>query len=321
MLSIREYYPLSQFDDFRLPQLVGMTLAAAEEAVDPWRLKVRTEDASASDRRAWIASNWTVVDQHPVKGEPMREGQVIKLQLLKNEESDSAVASSLSYDFHEYESRFTGTVTGYGRSGEADWDTVVVDDVPVRLDLIEPVREGCGFENTATARAAKEALLPVGSQVIFVRSEEGSSYGFIHPVGAATNVDSPASPEYSANEALVRGGWWAPSRHFTGGFGGWSTESVRVSFEKFSPNASSLNEVQKDYAPFIADAGNAGVSAAIGGLGVCRGFEETKLGIWEAASAEYAERDRLWQIQYEQRVRTGYYSCRDGDGDGFCNER
>ena len=40
-----------------------------------------------------------------------------------------------------------------------------------------------------------------------------------------------------------------------------------------------------------------------------------------ARAAETEERMRLWEEEYQRRLASGYYSCRDGDGDGVCYER
>jgi len=323
IVEVREYFPLSQFDDFRAPQLVGLTLTDAEDAVAQWDLYISTEDATGQDRSVWLAGNWTVVSQKPRMGTPMSEGDAIDLEVMKNSESGDAVALYLADDPHLDESRFTGRVTGYGDEGDLGTRTVMVDGAIVGLDLIEPIANGCGIELGAgldQARAVKEDLLPVGDRVLVVRSEDHEDDGFIHLVDDSSNDPVPSlSGEGSANESLVASGWWTPnSLDFEGGFV--ANRSDGVAFVAFAPD-SSLTSVQAQYAGPIAAAGTNAVGAKAAGLGICRTLAETDASAWLKTLAESEERTRQWTLEYERRVKEGYYSCRDGDGDGICHER
>ena len=322
IVEVREYFPLSQFDDFRIPQLVGLTLDTAKDQVEEWDLYVTTEDASGEDESVWLAGNWTVVSQSPRMGTPMKVGQQIEFGVLKTGESERAVAEFLADDAHIDESRFTGVITGYGEPDDIGARTIMVDAALVRLDLIEPIPENCGIELDAgltQARLVKEALLAVGKRVLVVRGEERSDRGFVHLTDEVSGLPIGTPPLGSANELLVRSGWWVPDElAFTGGFVTYNDHGV--SFESFVPDAN-LAEVRALYAPPIARAGNDGVAAETEGLGLCKQQAESDAESWQKALAESDERMRKWEIEYQKRVREGYYNCRDGDGDGVCYER
>jgi len=256
-------------------------------------------------------------------GSPMREGQAIDFTVMKTGESPDAVARYLADDPHIDESRFTGLVTGYGDEGDLGARTVMVDSAIVNLDLIAPIADGCGIELQAgleQARLAKQDLLPVGAPVLVVRSEDHDDDGFVHLGEESANdpVHSLAA-DGSVNESLVRTGWWTPNTiDFDGGFV--ANRSDGVAFVAFTPGPS-LSAVQLQYAGPIAAAATTAVGAKQTGLGMCRALAESDASAWLKTLAESEERTRQWTLEYEKRVKEGYYSCRDGDGDGICHER
>jgi hypothetical protein len=303
-----------------MPQLVGMHLDEAQKAAEQWDLYVSHEDASGEDRDVWLPGNWTVVSQSPRMGTAMQTSEGVKLTVLKNEEAADAVSDYLSFDEHIDEARFTGRVTGYGDVGDAGASTVMVDDAIVRLALIDPIAENCGIGTDvglAHARAAKEDELPIGTHVLVVRADDEGSHAFLHRLEDGSDPAGVATLG-SSNEQLVRTGWWTPSSlAFEGGFQRYSADGA--SFLPFvsDPN---LSAVEAEYAPYIATAGNEAVAKSTAGLGMCAVLAENDAAAWAAALAEQEERLRLWNLEYEERVRNGYYTCRDGDGDGVCYE-
>lgn len=310
-----EYWPLPSGKDFFMPQLVGLSLDAISAISDELDFEVNEEDASEDDRVAWIKKNWTVVSQDPKMGTPMKAGEHVDISVLKNAEAVDAVEEFLETDTHSWEKRFVGEVT----SVDEPLSMITVDEAWVDLDLIGVMTDSCEVSDNVyeQAIAMKEVLLPVGSRVLVVRSEPNSDSGFVHLLESPDDLTSP--PSDSINEALVRTGWWGPKWNaFDGGFAGGGSAGWATS--DFVPKAE-LTATQTEYAPLIAGAANKGVADLVGGLGLCRLFAERNLAEHTAYIAESEERLRLFKIEIDRRIREGYYSCRDGDGDGVCYER
>jgi len=312
-LGEREYFPLPQGKDFRMPLLVGTTFGAVGDIAEELDFRIKYEDASEKDRVAWFRNNWTVVSQDPVAGTPMEEGNFVDVLVLKTDEAADAVADFLKQDRHRYEKRFTGTVTSIGPI----LGTFTVDDVEVKLDFIDLITDGCAWEGRGQASAAQNEVIWRGANVLVVRSDDGGPEGFMHVLKTADDLANV--PAGSVNEALVRTGRWMPAEsRFDDGFIENSIEGISTA--EFVPQ-SEITGVQRSYAPLIAAAGNEGVASYLTGLGLCRANAEARVAKQRADRAESAEQQRLWSIEIDRRIREGYYGCRDGDGDGVCYER
>ncbi|MBH0023815.1 hypothetical protein [Salinibacterium sp. SWN248] len=315
-LMEREYLPLPYGHDFYMPQLVGLNFADVRAIADEFDFSVEYQDASEADRIAWVRGNWAVVGQDPIVGTPMKDGEFADLLVLKKSESVDAIAATLRTDFHLNEKRFVGTVTstteGFGR--------IIIDDATIDLDLISPIAGGCAspsaeadFDN---ARVALEAVIPLGSRVLVVRSASKGD-GFLHVLRDASDLDD--APANSANEELVSTGWWEPSAtQFSGGYDIDHHNDAAVT--SYIPK-SDLSGAQLEYSPLIAAAANDGVRNSVGGLGTCRDLAENNLADAQVRRAAEEERQRLFNLEIERKIREGYFSCRDGDGDGICYER
>lgn len=314
--AVREYWPLPDSDDYRVPNLVGKKLPEARDALAEWDAFIREYDASEEDRDIYMGGNWTVVSQAPLPGTPLGEHDRVELYVLKNDEAAEAVATTLADDSHVGERVFSGTVTGFDGI-----QTLLVDSAEVRLDLITPVHNSCGLDATGNGASADytadvSALVPVGTEVLAVRSDVRGDEGFLHIRTAEHPWPSP--PLESVNENLVRSGWWMP---YTSDFGGgFHPPSEGIVFSPFVENTN-LTSVQAEYAPLIAQAGNTAVVGSVAGLGVCRSVAEQDAVAWAAAREETDRRIREVEAELQRRTEAGYYTCRDGDGDGVCYER
>lgn len=317
--EMREYWPLS--GDLRMPQLVGMNLADALDEAKQLRLTLRYED-DHNDRAVFMPSNWTVVSQDIAPATDSREGDWVEVRVLKHDEVTDEVTEALAYDLHRGERSFTGTITGYERDMTFDVSTVLVDAAPVSLDLISPLAPLCGspLKDGLTAAAAElEKQLPIGQRVLVVMSRAGESHGFIHVLGPADETET-SPPADSVNERLIRTGWWVPdASQMEGGVGveGWGSEVV--AFTPYAPRYPAESQAVV-YVPFIAQAGDQAVANYVGTIGDCRRAAEADANAYVARWQE-AEREREKAIaEMEERIRSGYYLCRDGDGDGVCYE-
>jgi len=271
-LEIREFWPLDErFDDYLMPDMVGMHLDEAKELLAEWGPYLNEEDASGDGRRSWSDGNWTVVSQDPLPGKPQRAGQGVDLGILKHEEVGDSLADLPREDRHVYDRVFTGTVTAHGEYVR----NLTVDGAEIQLYLIAPVAESCGTElddGTDTAYSAQAEAIPLDARVLVVRSEQGDDRAFVHVLQGEQLAAEP--PLESANEALVRTGWWSPeSTRFDGGFG--ENRDKSISFDVWDAEGSQLSETQAKYAPLIAAAGNEGVDASTTGLG-CAGRQQRR---------------------------------------------
>jgi len=98
--AVREYWPLPDSDDYRVPNLVGKKLPEARDALAEWDAFIREYDASEEDRDIYMSGNWTVVSQAPLPGTPLGEHDRVELYVLKNDEAAEAVATTLADDSH-----------------------------------------------------------------------------------------------------------------------------------------------------------------------------------------------------------------------------
>lgn len=317
--EIREYWPIS--GDLRMPQFVGMNLADALDEAKHLRLTLRYED-ERNDRNVFMPTNWTVVSQDIAPATDSREGDRVEVRVLKHDEVTDEVTEALAYDLHLGERSFTGTITGYERDMTLDVSTVLVDAAPVSLDLISPLAPLCGspLKDGLTAAAAElEKQLPIGQRVLVVMSRAGESHGFIHVLGPNDETGT-APPADSVNERLIRTGWWVPdASQMEGGVGveGWGSEVV--AFTPYAPRYPAESQAVV-YVPFIAQAGDQAVANYVGTIGDCRRAAEADANAYVARWQE-AEREREKAIaEMEERIRSGFYLCRDGDGDGVCYE-
>ncbi|MFE1596854.1 PASTA domain-containing protein [Nocardia sp. NPDC058705] len=77
-----------------MPQLVGMTLADAKDALKGLELEARTHDDTADDRQVLVASNWTVTSQHPPAGTVLGDLAEVGLGVVKHGEMAESAAPS-----------------------------------------------------------------------------------------------------------------------------------------------------------------------------------------------------------------------------------
>ena len=298
-----------------------MNLADAQKEANRLRLTLRYED-DRNERAVWAPSNWTVVQQDIAPATDAREGSWVEVRVLKHDEVTDEVTETRAYDLHLGERTFTGTITGYERDMTLDVSTVLVDAAPVSLDLISPLAPGCGSPLTdglASAAGELEKQLPIGQRVLVVMSRPGEPDGFIHVLGSEDEPESPP-PADSVNERLVRTGWWVPdAAQMEGGVGLEAWGSDPVAFTPYAPRYPVESQAVA-YVAQIASAGDEAVAGYVGTIGDCRRIAETDADAYADRWKE-AERERQQAItEMEERIRSGYYYCRDGDGDGVCYE-
>ncbi len=308
--GVREYYDLDRFDDLRTPIFVGLTFGQAESVGEKLDLYIGEDDASEENRV--VHYDWVIVSQSPAPGEAMATTDGVEVLALPPDEAKKILEDAVPIDPHIDEQRFTGVVTGYGES--LNPNIVIVDDAIVDLDLIDPIAANCeSFDaDVAEATAAKTRLLPVGTEVLVVRSAQGDDHGFVH-YWPTIDEEPPAG---SINELLVRTAWWQPADlSFDGGFGidlDWQVASA-----PYAPAQSVGPGPASTYAPLIAQAGTEAVDARAGGFASCVSAAEADVAASIAYAEETEQRIRELEIELENRVTT----CRDGDGDGICHER
>lgn len=292
---------------------VGMNLSTArDEASEQDIYILDEEDATGDDRSVWIASNWVVVGQDVAPGTVFEAS--VRLTVVKTGEAEDPVQPEW-IDEHVNESTFFGTVTGYGEGSWGD-AAVLIDGLPIVLDYIDPYGAACieRISDDSRALAARDELLPIGARVVVIRIEPHKDDAFVHLVDEFDPADRFAE---SVNEQLVRTGYWIPDGI-----------AVRNNFEvthgtgvyELTDATGYLNPIQAMYAPRIIEAANGVLAEPVGGVVDCvaQAVEyQALLAQWEA---EWAEQRRLWEIEYQRRLAAGYYSCRDGDGDGVCYE-
>lgn len=308
--GVREYYDLDHFDDLRTPVFVGLTFGQAESVGEKLDLYIGEDDAT--DENRVVHYDWVVVSQNPAPGEAIATTDGVEVLALPPDEAKKVLENAVPVDPHIDEQRFTGVVTGYGES--LNPNIVIVDDATVDLDLIDPIAANCESfgADVAEAMAAKTRLLPVGTEVLVVRSAQGKDHGFIH----YWPMIGEEPPVGSVNELLVRTAWWQPADlSFDGGFGidlDWQVASAPyVPAQSVDPGPAST------YAPLIAQAGTEAIGARAGGFASCVSAAEADVAASIAYSEDMERRIRELEIELENRVTT----CRDGDGDGICHER
>ena len=235
-------------------------------------------------------------------------------------EEAAAEAADLKL-FHGGEASFTGVVTGY-EANEGEYgidcdgaDCVRVDKATVNLDLITTFGASC-LESVDEAEAVrvKEDLLPIGTEVGVIRGDTGDEFsGFIH-IRDEVNINEPVRG--SANEQLVTSGYWVPDA---------SAFNVREVQEGKAATYGldyPLSPIQTQYAPYILEAANGARANAIGGQEQCIAQliadQEEKRRLEEEKQKYIKEGGEIRQQWL--RDNPGSLYCRDGDGDGVCNE-
>lgn len=185
-----------------------------------------------------------------------------------------------STSLHEGETSFIGTITGYGDKSASyvSPTQITVDGAYLTLDLIDSPRTACidPVENDeAKALEAKESLLPIGTRVLVIRTDpaetlermffDETELAVIHLLAAGSNTPAIAPPQASANEQLVRTGYWVPAYY------SFNTDDAKYDHkldyalgDKESPTAK-----QAEYIPFILAAANEQRVAKAGAFGTC----------------------------------------------------
>jgi hypothetical protein len=304
-----------------MPQFVGMTLVEAQETGEELGLRIYEEDASEEDRSVWVASNWLVVAQDDPPGTFAEKGDQVFLRILKRDEVTTEVEDGRRNELlHTNERLFTGVVTGYRQEEHQGPSTVYIDDRPVELDLIAPVAPLCADPSstgTVEALTALKAALAIGQRVLVVMSDPDTDGGFVHVLPDGANEPEVARPAASANEQLLRSGWWVP-QGLLGGPGLYGDMNAPTAYESYRYEASE-NSVYDDYAPLLATAAEETATNYVAGAGDCRRAAEAEAEEWRRRAVDTAESVERFRREQEQRRNQGTY-CRDGDGDGICNE-
>jgi hypothetical protein len=298
--------------------LVGLPLNEAYDRAEEQDIYIINEiDATGEDRSIYMKSNWTVIAQDAPPGE-YESGVVLTVkkngEVKKNDLQKTWVRQN--WDVSSYYGKVTGYETDeYGGSNKAN--VVVVDATPVELDLIAPYPAAC--MNTAedtTSQAVKKKELPVGTKVLAIYKETWSEIGFIHPL---KRLDLSDIPRNSSNERLVLTGDWVPESYSFD-----DSALVRgetLVYEPRSDWTGYLTETEIPYALLILQAGSQVRATPVGGVQTCL----AQVAAYQQKMAELRlqteEAVRRWEIEYERRKAAGWYSCRDGDGDGVCHER
>ncbi|MBF6094957.1 PASTA domain-containing protein [Nocardia cyriacigeorgica] len=70
-----------------MPDIVGMSLPDANDALDRLDLDVTTYDATNDDRKVWIESNWIVAEQKPPAGTKLGDLTAVEVGVVKTGES------------------------------------------------------------------------------------------------------------------------------------------------------------------------------------------------------------------------------------------
>jgi len=304
----------------QMPKLIGLTPDEAEIVAEDLGFELVFRDLDGD--RPWIvvSDNWVVVAQDEApEGTNLSANSIIDFTVMKKDDprADKLIVANSTDPKHALERRFTGYVTAYGAAGEGLPTTVMVDEAVVEIDLIQPVPDGCSSSaGYAGALQAKERTIPIGTRVLVERAELRGGDAYLHLVDGG--VPAAGETAGSVNELLVRSGWWTPESAFQGGLGSMYDKAVFVGFEP----ATYWSHTRLAYAQAIAVAGNEVTPHIIeGGIAECRRIAETDQAEYAVVEAERKREFDRWYAEYERRVASGYYSCRDGDGDGVCYER
>jgi hypothetical protein len=238
---------------------------------------------------------------------------------------------------HLEDEAFFATVTAVNAdASETKAGLFVVDcNTEVFLNLVEPYDEVVCASDLATDRelamAVERETLPVGQRVYIIRPS-WSSGSIIHLIDDGADDVVPTSLNGTANELMVASGYWGPSATYSN-----AVELVRDGTAEYTtsdPSGADLNEQQAPYAPLILAAANNARINLVGGQGEC--IAAAQVAAEEAAAAAAAEQAvadetrrhaELWYANYllerAEYLRTHpqeVVRCRDGDGDGRCNE-
>lgn len=298
--------------------LVGLTLDEAYDRVEEQELYVLDEiDATGEDRSIYMRSNWTVIAQDTPPGQYERS---VELTVKKNGEVKKKDLQTTWVRKNWDVSAYYGKVTGYesdAYSGSNEANVVVVDATPVELDLIAPYPAACmNTTEDATSQAVKQKELPVGTKVFVNYKEAWSEIGFIHSL---KRLDLKDIPQNSANQRLVQTGEWVPAHYSFD-----DSALIRGESLVYEPRADwsgYLTETEIPYALLILQTGSQVRAAPVGGVVTCLAQSAAYQQKMAEIRIQTEEAVRRWEIEYERRKALGWYSCRDGDGDGVCNER
>ncbi len=75
-----------------VPDIVGMSLPEANDALDRLDLDIATYDATGDDRQVWIESNWIVAEQKPPAGTKLGDLSEVEAGVVKRGESQATTA-------------------------------------------------------------------------------------------------------------------------------------------------------------------------------------------------------------------------------------
>lgn len=183
--------------------------------------------------------------------------------------------------------------------------------------VIAPFPAACmNTTEDSTSQAVKKKELPVGTKVLVRYKEAWSEIGFIH---ALKRLDLSDIPRNSSNERLVLTGEWVPESYSFD-----DSALVRgetLVYEPRSDWTGYLTDTEVPYALLILQAGSQVRATPVGGVVTCLAQSAAYQQKMAEIRVKTEEAVRQWEIEYERRKAAGWYSCRDGDGDGVCNER
>lgn len=298
--------------------LVGLNLKEAHERVEAENLYILEEtDGTGENRSVFRKSSWTVVAQDTPPGKTERG---VTLTIKKNKEVQKNDLQKTWDQQDLFVSAYFGKVTGYETDtyiGSNEKNIVVVDKTPVELDLISPYPSACFFSaDDKTSQTTKSKTLPVNTEVLVRFKSSNEKIGFIHNL---KQIRFENLPQNSANELLVETGDWVPNHY---GFQDSDVVSGNtVVYQPLEDWSGFLTETEIPYALLILQAGTEVRTNPVGGVVTCleqvAAMQENR----RQLEIESKEARRQWDLEYERRKAAGWYSCRDGDGDGYCNER
>jgi hypothetical protein len=261
------------------------------------------------------------------------------------------VASSDSYDAWNQKA-FIGVVAGYGNpdspSDKTNIEWIQVDWVyrytnydgeqesdeseAIKFAMVMPYDpKTCGaVDRYAHARAFKELKLrlPIGKEVLVIRTDLSAHDAFFHQIDATTQQPNPIPPIESINEDLVSTGTWVPDSDTQSIDRPYDVTDVFISGPDFaSPkpvvkydlqsNWYSDKDYEEAYYGRIMRAANRALKYSATGVD-CQNSYRKYVRVAVAAAIKEQRRQDAEIKKLEQE--TTYVYCRDGDGDGICFE-
>jgi hypothetical protein len=298
--------------------LVGMKLDAAYDVAKAQNLNIINEiDGGGSKRHIWVRSNWTVTGQDAAPS--TRESSVIVTVQKSDEVSSDDLQTTWMHSNWDVSALY-GRVTGFVSDdyvGNKDKNVVVIDKSPIELDLIGPYSAACLKPvNDLTSQAVKEQALPLDTKVLVVFKAPWDESGFVHKLDELQLDELNVN---SVNEQLVATGNWVPDH--------WAFHDSEIergettTYKSISDWGGSLTATESAYAYLILKMGSQARANPVGGVVACLDQGDAYQAEQVHLKEEVDEAIRQGEADYQRRKALGWFNCRDGDGDGVCNER